>query len=110
MDKRIIRNVLEALYSVRECVPERAYGLCGNLELAKPTDPSEEVARDEWLKDGFRSWPHFSGDRHYPVPHPLGAVSGFTRTPDLWDGSYGELRKDLMRFLIQRAERQLSEE
>lgn len=110
MDKSIIRSVLEALYAVREHVPNREYGLCMNLELANPAVLGIRAVCHAWLVAGFRCWPHFSGNYLYPVPHPLEAAYGFRHTVDMWAGEYGELRKDLMRFLIQLAERQLTEE
>lgn len=56
----------------------------------------------------WREWEHYSGDRQYPVPNPnkdsgisesYGAWLGFYHG-ELWEGAYGDLRRDLCRYVI----------
>lgn len=46
-------------------------------------------------------WPYHSGVRRFPVPHPQekDPEIGFYTADNLWEGTYGNLRLDLMRFL-----------
>lgn len=59
------------------------------------------------LKTLFERWPKYSGTETYPVPSPdstRSADSMFYYALDMdgmWTGPYGNLRKELLDFLIQ---------
>lgn len=58
----------------------------------------------------FIKWPKFSGSTVFPVPCPELSSKGIAKardryitvkhTGDMWTGEYGELRKELLDFLI----------
>lgn len=59
------------------------------------------------LQKVFVRWSKFSGVLDYPVPHPMGAKTGFDEASDmdeLWLGKYGRDRKELLEFLIKEFE------
>lgn len=71
------------------------------------------------LAELWVDWPHYSGNEKYPVPVPEGHggwlhtsahqhVSNeeqiFNRTTHMWFDAYGELRLDLLHYLIERLE------
>ncbi|ASD52153.1 hypothetical protein KNT64_gp201 [Pseudomonas phage PspYZU05] len=62
------------------------------------------------MNELFTKWPKHSGNILFPVPpphnntieeseHPMGAYEAFS-TCHLWEGEYGELRKELLDFCI----------
>lgn len=55
-------------------------------------------------KEIFRTWPKFSGTLSYPVPSTnpeLSAEACFHFTSDKWSGEYGQLRRELLDYLIE---------
>jgi len=90
--------LLEALLAVRAVAlagePYPAWfspkwGICDNLWEAgwEHGIPAELM----------ESWPHFSGNRGFPVP---GGADAYWTTLDLWTGKYGALRMDLLKHMI----------
>ena len=68
------------------------------------------------LKDTFKEWEHFSGHELYPVPsprhknstsHAYKAYRNYYASNDMWQGPYGELRKELLNFTIAYLERRI---
>lgn len=63
------------------------------------------------LKDTFKEWDKFSGDELYPVPNPRHKNStpynAYRKCYDMWQGPYGELRKELLEFTIAYLERRI---
>lgn len=49
-----------------------------------------------------KSWPLYSGEQEFPVPSPTGrdpSAAYYERT-GMWEGPYGDLRMQLLDFLI----------
>ncbi|AHB12100.1 hypothetical protein Paz_03 [Xylella phage Paz] len=86
-------------------------------------------AANRWTRKArdtlYHEWPHFSGDRLYPVPCPLSMIDAyeeyilshrnpstamgkeefaFNRAPHMWDGEYGESRMACLVYIIDRLE------
>lgn len=52
--------------------------------------------------EAFRAWPKFSGEKLYPIA--FDGFSGnqlYTSTVDKWTGEYGELRVELLKFMVE---------
>ena len=75
--------------------PDKWFGICVNLALV----PGLSVADWEALvAEAAKTWPEFSGDPRFPVPHPdLLPESAYTAKWEVekWDGEYGESRRRL---------------
>lgn len=81
-------------------------GICGNLNIGG--DGAYLVAE---LAAG---WAHHSGSSNFPVPDPAPgsrkdffadtelACMIYCRVMDLWAGKYGELRRDLCRYMAEK--------
>lgn len=57
---------------------------------------SRKVCIDEkaFVRAAAESWPEYSGDPTFPVPHPsLSARYAYIRTRDMWAGEYGDTRR-----------------
>lgn len=63
---------------------------------------------DECIVPWFEQWPKFSGDISYPVPSTDKSLDEYhiyceyNKDDRLWTGEYGDLRKELLDFLIER--------
>ncbi|QLA10713.1 hypothetical protein TH2_147 [Shewanella phage Thanatos-2] len=61
---------------------------------------------DEYIVPLFEKWSKFSGDISYPVPSPDQSLDEYdiywisNKDGRLWIGEYGDLRKELLNFLI----------
>lgn len=60
----------------------------------------------------YEAWEHFSGNVHFPVPHAIGnPAKGFTLEVFKWgDNDYGNLRRNLLQYLIDCFERKVADE
>ena len=127
----ITRRALLAIQQRREDIFTDTVGICTNFEQAldiigEERDVAVDVARHLlWLRKAFQAWPKFSGNDHYPVPHPdhigVRGVDDFTMSDEHYayhaaacayddavlpwntDTPYGQLRAELLAFLIERA-------
>lgn len=79
-------------------------GICVQLP-----DPPEHTWFDErfnFQEKVFKAWPLFSGDSVYPVPHPDTppnvAYYQALDTNTLWVGPYGDNRRNLLEFWIEK--------
>ena len=65
----------------------------------------------DFLGQYFESWPKFSGNPDYPVPHPsLPPREAFARCTEgkfNKDTEYGRNRRELLAFLIEQLEKEL---
>lgn len=61
---------------------------------------------DTDLEDFFHAWPKFSGCKVYPVPavEELDEEDEYDNNENKWGESYGELRRDLAKFIAENAE------
>lgn len=81
-------------------------GICGHIEFMYDVDCSFYMD----LYKIFKHWPKFSGMLHYPVPAAYydNPKTEFTETDNLWQGAYGDLRKELLQFCIDELSKEVS--
>ena len=77
--------------------------------------PSSFGSVQRMLKDTFKEWDKFSGDELYPVPSPrhknstpYNTYRKYYESNDMWQGPYGELRKELLEFTIEFIEKRIA--
>ena len=87
---------------------DRELGICNSMSVRNKANYSKCCAT---LDEVVELWPHFSGSWVYPIPgdgtpyqHPGDC---FNNTPDLWEGRQGELRRDLLEFVIATCKKRL---
>ncbi|HVH93264.1 MAG TPA: hypothetical protein VM783_18005 [Candidatus Acidoferrum sp.] len=109
----MLRTILNRMYAIRDgrTPVEIDAGLCYNVAKAYPDNAIMRVEVRQWLARQFPHWPEYSGQLHYPVPHPTHSASdayeiATCEDGDAWDESteYGAARHRLLDFLIARAE------
>lgn len=120
-------NVINAALNVMEAVKERVEncttdwqgypiknrGMCALVKIAKERlYPNEVVLREQikgLISDITEDWPHYSGSYNYPVPNSRDDSSDSSTqfalargAGTLWDRTteYGQLRHDLMNFVL----------
>lgn len=101
-----IKSILhEALLKVKDD-PDQRLGICTNVD--NHIHPNDSLAVDQLLKRLFVKWPKFSGDVVYPVPSPSAGESP-KRAFEMsrWVGPYGDLRRELLDFLIEQTKPKL---
>lgn len=103
-------ELLEILLKIKQQVPKECKGICDNVDLFYPNELTDQLAAD-WLATKFCEWPLFSGDIDFPVPSldSCSADTMYLVTENYWTGDYGELRYELLDFLIQELTKELSE-
>lgn len=81
-------------------------GICGNVSKNIQT---HWIGYGDYLTSLFMSWPKFSGTSSYPVPLP-----GYSYPDDayndidmLWEGAYGDLRRELLDHCISELKKEL---
>ena len=98
MDERLesIAEILESWAEGQLLPPVQDFGICANLRWipGRPLTGEEElVAR------AAQSWPEFSGNVRYPVPHehvlPESAYTAKYDVPKWGDDAYGQARRRL---------------
>lgn len=105
-------QLLEALKALQVSIPEPTMGICGNLDhqLAKTLGEKmtdyfilEDLGMStyQWVGETSQNWPKHSGCYAMPVPTP--SLEGWVLTHK-WEGEYGELRRELLQFLIEELE------
>ena len=118
-------QVLSALKALRVTVRQPSYGICNNLdwqlavELGSPFVQEYSLASGEPASDIIAKlaskWPKFSGIPSHPVPVPDSLLNNYRKSgiPSVeiydavlnkWVGEYGELRRELLDFLIEELE------
>ena len=93
MEQEIIEYLEGLARGVIELTDTRV-GLCSCL--------SEEGLKIPRLSRIFESWSKYSGDIAFPVPDPEGRGDAYTKyrqAGDMWEGDYGDLRKELCQYL-----------
>ena len=97
MDKRLerITEVLEAWAGGQLIPPMPHDGICHNLRWQF----SHILNIMDLVPDAARSWPEYSGDVSYPVPHehvsPESAYTAPREVPKWGDDAYGQARRRL---------------
>lgn len=94
--------LLEALQDIKANGPtKKEAGLCWNVDdyfYKRYSGPSPCLTT---MTEIWQNWPKFSGDIKFPVPY--GDLTYF-RHANKWDGEYGDLRRELLDFLIAQLE------
>jgi len=99
-------GVLEQMLKEPLC---RLDGICVNFLNATGLSVLEAFP---W-EDIVESWPKFSGNSIYPIPSLISQQrpsQAFNCASDMWDGAYGELRKELLQHAINELKRLDDEE
>ena len=111
------KQLLEALKHLRntlKATPANG-GICVNVEnyIYEHFPQSHHICVDEIIGVLARQWPKYSGCDTYPVPAP----KKYQQKPDPhcwafcylpnWQGEYGDLRRELLDFLIEELENEL---
>jgi len=103
------QKILTALVAVRTEVLAGNYPVTGICNAVLDQMGDEFESEVDILLPAIRSWPGFSGDSTYPVPHPgMPAKYGYEQHPFrtsrgwwLWASpEYGMKRRELLDFLI----------
>ena len=97
-------DLLKVLKELRDIhKPNCSKGICSFL-----TESQQAICRSIWVK-----WPKYAGSPCFPVPHPrtMGLGHGAYYVYHRWNkkSKYGQLRYELLDFLITTVEQQLKE-
>lgn len=106
-DLQLKKDVLQALIYIKDGGAEDlGAGICDNVVEFLGDDYSID-STDKVFKPLFPWWDRYSGDCRYPVPStndeltPKGMFGHATDLGELWTGEYGDLRMELLDFLIE---------
>lgn len=110
----IEQRLLAALIKIKQDGPKDLNcGICSNAqELVDPYECSDGGMAYHLISAYSVEWPKFSGDKLYPIPSPTGndPMDEYDYSDDLWTGAYGELRYELLDFLINELTIKIGEE
>lgn len=95
--------LLAALYRVKFSV-FKTHGICGEIGPHRAC-----FDKRGGLRRLFGLWPKFSGNSTFPVPGGEEAFRLAAGTKRMWSGEYGQLRKELLNFMIEQLEKELAE-
>lgn len=102
--RQLILSALRILKSRRFELPAEAPGICGmvNNILSQHNAHSTRLYWREVREEAWKTWPHFSGVSHYPIPNRVEKTprSAYWFEPR-WEGAMGAMRWDLVEHLIQ---------
>ena len=100
--KEHLSAVLEAMIRVKGGeIDATIFGICFNTSQIVGDDGCVAYDVIEYLSP---KWPKYSGDIAYPVPSPNGKETpmyAYNYSDNLWTGEYGQLRYELLDFLIE---------
>lgn len=103
-------TLLAALRKIHED-PYPSIGICNQVDWFTEDCGLENRFRiQELLYELFESWPKYSGQRYYPIPHPdpqhLPQEAYISNSQYHWDRTtpYGVLRWELLEFCIAQLE------
>lgn len=118
-------QVLSALKTIQVKPRKPQYGICNNLDWQLTIELGDTLVHEYCLANGepayclinelSKKWPKFSGIPSYPVPVPDSLKPHYAREGipceaiydsqlNKWEGEYGELRRELLQFLIEELE------
>ena len=105
------RETLNALKQIKAGYRGGDYGICHELDYCTESVPTDDLTC--FIEAVSKKWSKFSGSTAFPVPCPKGGdpVSAFFRSSDksaMWKGKYGQLRLELLDFLIEELEKELA--
>lgn len=101
---KVLQTALVALKRIQEGEYEEVCGICYNMSDRNGGKVNQFLAA-KIVAHYAKPWPHYSGDKDYPVPHiemtPEEAYNEDTK--HMWDKShpYGSLRWDLLEHIIE---------
>lgn len=98
LDLDDLKELKYNLIRLRKDQTNKSYGICYNLDHPKAY---EFVRVFSW------GWKKHTGNADYPVPRINERLDFFGILPDLWSGEEGELRKELLEFLIRKVKREI---
>lgn len=109
---KLKQDLLNALLQIQDKPIDKSAGICYNVEKSMGYDSREDRFKTENILEGlFKSWPLFSGSIVYPVPDPDGFDPGCAfmeaSDEDMWEGAYGNLRKELLQHCIDELQKEL---
>jgi hypothetical protein len=118
--KNLLQALLTTLTELRT-KPLLLTGICGGVSSMYFDNVPEDVAiypesrallreyNIRKMKELFLTWPPYSGDPMYPVPATDCGDAGeqYGETDFMWEGQYGDLRKDLLEHLIRGVQAEL---
>lgn len=100
--KEQLHELRSALLLISRYV-NHAEGICRKLERLGVAFPYTFVA------EYSRGWSRYSGNPHFPVPAPDGGCpKNFFNNNHKWSGEYGQLRLELIGYLIQKINEELN--
>lgn len=105
-----MRELLEALKEIKHA-PDKIFGICNNIYIKTGKTELKELFK-EWVKKNFISDdPRLSWV--YPVTLPKDwywtAMGAFNNLP-LWEGEYGNNRREFLDWCIESIAKELGEE
>lgn len=111
MKKAVLEKLLNRLNSLKRDVETGValdFGICwyiNDINCSVEYTLEMRIIRNRL----FAEWPKFSGAISHPVPgvRNLDPWESFSRLPR-WSGEYGELRKDLLDFMISKLDYELN--
>lgn len=120
LKKRFLKSMqeLKSLQDPEEN-PNLDFGICGALLFLHTLDSDDDQLVDEffqwkrWAKSTWSQWPKYSGYREFPVPSDTARLTPerkFYGSCDKWSGQYGQLRMELLDFLIAKMEEEIANE
>jgi hypothetical protein len=102
------KTIYDKLTAIREHVPKPHLGICGNF-LEVDSDDLHDSLKE--VQISWEDWPKYSGNPKFPVvtciPHFNSLVESeelYHGTEDKWSGPYGELRYELLDWIIDKLE------
>lgn len=84
----------------------KSRGICMNILRYAPDNYSKYM---EMFLQLAKYWPEYSGNAEYPVPvhfpaqTPKESFSASSKLGDMWTGEYGQARRRLLDFAIERS-------
>ena len=106
--KDVRARVHEYLYTRKTWRFDPYLGICSTVTLGAQS-PEVRLERLNLLTGLMEKWPEFSGDRAYPVPHPIESPDKafyLASAEEMWSpvSAYGAARLRLLDWLIARLE------
>lgn len=103
------KYMLGALKIIRDNGPNhQRFGICSNVDAALISIGTQcTPSTDAVMYELFEKWPKFTGTPEFPVPHPHLTPAAAYAEPDIWEGTYGDNRKELLNFMIAELEKDI---
>ena len=102
------KTMLAAMYRVKFTAFKR-HGICREFYRHCRDRDDDTIDCNEELWRLFALWPKFSGRLVYPIPGAGATYWAAQAHRTMWSGEYGNLRKELLNFMIEQLEKELAE-